>query len=70
MGKSNSTWRIIYYSKAFYVWYKQQSLDTLKPYIEYSRETVANFLRGLFDSEGNHYKYKKGIAVFGYLIII
>ena len=41
------------------MWYKKQTLETLKPYIEHSKETVANFLRGLYDSEGNHYVYKK-----------
>jgi hypothetical protein len=34
-------------------------LASLKLYIEYSRDTVANFLRGLYDSDGGHYKYKK-----------
>ena len=58
-NKSNNVWVVVYYSKAFYVWYKQQNLDTLKPYIEYSRETVANFLRGLYDSDGGHYIYKR-----------
>ncbi len=57
--KSNSIWRVIYCSKAFYVWYKGQTLKTLKQYIEYDKDTVANFLCGLYDSEGNHYKYKK-----------
>ena len=58
-NKSINTWVVVYTSKAFYIWYKQQNLDTLKSYIEYSRDTVANFLRGLYDSEGNHYVYKK-----------
>ncbi len=58
-NKSNNAWEVTYYSKAFHVWYKEQNLDTLKPYIEYSRETVANFLRGLYDSDGNHYIYKE-----------
>ncbi len=58
-NKIENRWVAIYFSKAFYTWYKQQNLDTLKPYIEYSRETVANFLRGLYDSDGGHYIYKK-----------
>ena len=58
-GKVNNRWEVIYYSKAFYIWYKQQNLGTLKPYIEYNKETVANFLKGLFDSEGNHYRSKR-----------
>ena len=57
--KSNNIWVVVYTSKAFYIWYKHQNLDTLKPYIEYSRDAVANFLRGLYDSDGNHYIYKK-----------
>ena len=58
-NKSNNVWVVVYCSKAFYTWYKQQSLESLKQFIEYSKDTVAYFLRGLFDSEGNHYKYKK-----------
>ena len=48
-----------YCSKAFYIWYKQQKLETLKQYIEHNRDTVANFLCGLYDSDGGHNKYKK-----------
>jgi intein-encoded DNA endonuclease-like protein len=33
-------------------------LEELKPYIEYSKETVASFLRALFDAEGSIYKRK------------
>ncbi len=57
--KSDNRWIAVYTSKAFYIWYKQQNLELLKPYIEYSKETVANFLRALYDSEGNHYVYKR-----------
>ena len=56
---SNNVWVAEYYSKAFYIWYKQQNLDTLKPYIEHSKDTVANFLRGLYDSEGCNYRYSQ-----------
>ena len=52
-------WRVVYHSKAFYMWFKEQTLETLKPFIEHNKETVVNFLRGLYDSEGNHYKCKK-----------
>ena len=58
-NKSNNAWRVIYTSKVFYTWYKQQNLDTLKPFIEHSKDTVAYFLRGLYDSDGNHYVYKR-----------
>ena len=58
--KSDNRWATVYTSKAFYTWYKQQNLESLKPYIEYSKETVANSLCGLYDSDGGHYVYKKG----------
>lgn len=57
-GKTDNRWTVMYQSKAFYMWYKKQNLESLKLYIEYSRETVANFLRGLYDSDGGHYKSK------------
>jgi len=50
-------WRVEYKSKAFYEWYKKiekQGLQGFKEYIEYSKETVRYYLRGLFDSEGNN----------------
>jgi len=53
----NYGWKVSYSSKAFYTWFKRQNLESLKQYIEYSKETVANFLRGLYDSDGGHYKY-------------
>jgi intein-encoded DNA endonuclease-like protein len=38
-----------------------KSLEELKPHIEYSKETVASFLRALFDAEGCIYvKIKRG----------
>jgi len=58
-SKAAGKWKVTYSSKAFYTWYKKQSLETLKQYIEYSRETVANFLRGLYDSEGYNYRCKR-----------
>ena len=54
----NYGWEIAYSSKAFYTWFKRQSLETLKQYIEYDKDTVKYFLRGLYDSEGNNYRCK------------
>jgi len=51
--------RVYYRSKAFYNWFKKQTLETLKEYIEYSKEAVASFLRGLYDSEGYNYRCKR-----------
>jgi len=51
--------RVYYRSKAFYMWYKKQNLESLKQYIEYSKETLVNFLRGLYDSEGTNYRCKQ-----------
>ena len=52
-------WRVYYQSKAFHQWFKEQTLDTLKPYIEYNRDTVKYFLRGIYDSEGCNYRCKQ-----------
>lgn len=49
-------WKVYYSSKAFYTWYKKQNLKTLKPYIEHNKETVKNFLQGLYDSDGSNYR--------------
>ncbi|MEM2179091.1 MAG: hypothetical protein QW272_09765 [Candidatus Methanomethylicaceae archaeon] len=38
-------------------------LEELKPYIEYSKETVASFLRGVFDRSGD--VNEKGIVLYG-----
>ena len=46
-------WRVRYYSIAFYHWWRRQNLETLKQYIEYNKETVRYFLRGIFDAEGS-----------------
>ena len=35
-------------------------LEELKPYIEYSKETIASFLRAIFDGEGSIYVKIKG----------
>ncbi len=50
----SNLYRICYYSKAFYTWYKNQTLKTLKEYIEYNKECVKMFLRGIYDSEGSN----------------
>ena len=50
---------VTYSSKAFYTWYRKQTLETLKPYIEYNKDTVRLFLRGLYDSDGSNYRCKK-----------
>ena len=58
-SKTHNRWRVYYRSKAFYNWFKRQNLESLKPYIEHSEETVANFLRGLYDSDGYNYRCKQ-----------
>jgi intein-encoded DNA endonuclease-like protein len=44
-SKSHNRWRVYYRSKAFHQWYKKRSLESLKQYIEYSKENIANFLK-------------------------
>jgi len=51
-SKTHNRWRVYYRSKAFHNWFKRQNLETLKQYIEDSKETVVSFLRGLYDSDG------------------
>jgi len=58
---SEKKWWVKYHSKPFYLWYKrceEQGLQGFKKYIEYSRETVKYYLRGLFDSDGGNYRNK------------
>jgi intein-encoded DNA endonuclease-like protein len=57
--KSDNIWKIYYRSKAFYMWYRKQNLKSLKRFIEHGKETVALFLRGLYDSDGGHYRYRE-----------
>lgn len=57
--KSRGIWILRFWSKAFYTWYITQTIEKLKKYIEQSRDTVRLFLRGLYDSEGTHYRYLK-----------
>jgi len=56
-SEKEKEWWVRYYSKAFVEWYKrceEQGLQGFKLFIEYDRETVRHYLRGLFDSEGNN----------------
>jgi intein-encoded DNA endonuclease-like protein len=57
--ESNNKWGITYSSVAFWTWYKGQTLDTLKHYIEHDEKTVAYFLRGIYDSEGYNYRCRR-----------
>lgn len=50
---SDGGYRIRYRNKKFYMWYKKQTLDTLRFYIEYDMETMCSFLKGIFDSDGS-----------------
>ncbi len=50
---SDGRYRIRYRNKKFYMWYKKQTLDTLRFYIEYDMETMCSFLKGIFDSDGS-----------------
>ena len=49
-------WRVYYKSKAFSIWYQKQTLQTLKPYIEHDKDTVKQYLKALYDSEGSNYR--------------
>ncbi len=61
--KDRHRWTVYYYSKAFYIWFKEQTLKTLKKYIEHDKETVGAFLRGIYDSEGSNWRCKR-ISVY------
>jgi len=55
-------WYVKYESKAFLTWYEKtekQGLEGFKEYIEYSKNTVRHYLKGLFDSDGNNYRNKQ-----------
>jgi len=56
-------WRVEYYSKSFYCWYKTLLEDlsgNLRKYIEEcgDKECIRAFLRGIFDAEGSHIYYR------------
>ncbi len=55
----NYGWEVTYSSIAFYTWYKNQALETSKPYIEHNKGTAKQFLRGLYDSEGCNYRCRR-----------
>jgi len=56
-NEKDKVWHVAYDSKAFFEWYektKKQGLEGFKKFVEYNRETVRYYLRGLFDGEGNN----------------
>jgi len=56
-SEKEKKWLVVYQSKAFYTWYKkteEKGLEGFKSFIEYNRETVRYYLRGLYDSDGNN----------------
>jgi len=57
--KRENMWRVRYRSKAFYAWYNTKVLKDFKRYIEYNKNCVKYFLRGLYDSEGSNYRCKQ-----------
>jgi len=57
-NEKRKVWCVKYHSEAFYTWYKkaeEQDLEEFKPFIEYDKETVKYYLRGLYDSDGYNY---------------
>lgn len=58
-NRTLNAWNVCYHSKAFYTWYRRQNLEILKPHIEYNKDIVKHFLRGLYDSEGTNYKCRR-----------
>jgi len=60
-NEKKKKWLVKYRSKAFFIWYEKtekQGLEGFKEYIEYSKETVRHYLKGLFDSEESNYRNK------------
>ncbi|HEW93458.1 hypothetical protein DRN87_02435 [Candidatus Geothermarchaeota archaeon] len=55
-NRKKARWKVRYKSKSFVRWFKEENLDTLKQYIEYNKNTITYFLRGLYDSEGSNYR--------------
>ena len=51
-------WVATYHAKAFVIWWKQHSPEGLKPYIEFSEDTIREFIRGYFDSDGSVGNYQ------------
>jgi len=59
--ENEKIWWVEYHSKPFYIWYKkceEQGLEGFKEFIEYSKQTVKYYLKGLYDSEGYNYRNK------------
>jgi len=61
-SEKEKEWRVKYYSKAFFEWYKKcekKSLEGFKLFIEHNKNTVRHYLGGLYDSDGNNYRNKQ-----------
>lgn len=54
LKKESFLWYVRYFSKSFYCWYKllRDDVRRAQPYVERDKETVREFLRGIYDSEG------------------
>jgi len=55
-------WVVVYYSKPFVLWWKRRELDDLKPFIEFNDDTMKEFIRGYFDSDGTVSDYEVGLC--------
>ena len=60
--RKDGRWSAEYGSAAFYAWLRQQTLESLRPYIEHCEECVKAFLRGFFDGDGSN----SGVQVKAY----
>jgi len=61
-NEKEKKWRVRYKSKAFYLWYKkceEKGLEGFKKFIEYNKQTVKYYLKGLYDSDGYNYRNRK-----------
>jgi len=54
----NGRYYIEYHSKAFYTWHKKLTKQEKQKIIEHNKETVRQYLRGLYDSDGGNYRCK------------
>ena len=52
--RKDGRWSAEYGSAAFYAWLRQQTLESLRPYIEHCEECIKAFLRGFFDGDGSN----------------
>jgi len=55
-------WVVVYYSKAFVLWWGQQNLSSLKRFVEFDENTMKEFIRGYFDSDGTVSDYEVGLC--------